>query len=91
MEYLFAHTSGAGGLLDLLCTKGRLLMDAKMFSGYTKYHKFLLSPKINLFGLHKIAWFHGNPSGTVAGSFASRPKIGSSAHSSLVFSTLKLI
>ena len=30
-------------------------MDAKLFNGTTKYQKFLLSPKLNLFGLHKIA------------------------------------
>ena len=50
-------------------------MDAKLFNGTSKYQKFLLSPKINLFGLHKIAWCPWQPIGTVAGSFASRPKI----------------
>ena len=51
------HTprKGGGGLFDLPCTKGQLFMDAKLFNGTTKYQKFLLSPKINLFGLHKIA------------------------------------
>ena len=29
----------------------------------TKYQKFLLSPKINLFGLHKIAWCAWQPIG----------------------------
>ena len=61
MEYLFApptHTSGGGGdFLDIPCTQGQLLIDAKLFSGTTKYQKFLLAPKIKLFGLHKIAWF----------------------------------
>ena len=41
--------------------------------------KKILFSKINLFGLHKIAWcdigVHGNTSDTVAGSFASRPVI----------------
>ena len=49
-------------------------MDAKLLNGTTKYQKFVLSPKINLFGLHKIAWCPGQPMGNVAGSFASRPK-----------------
>ena len=49
------HLGRGGGLLDLPCSKGKLLMDAKLFSGTTKYQNFLLSPKINLFGLHKIA------------------------------------
>ena len=31
-------------------------MGVKLFSGTTQNQKFLLSPKINLFGLHKIAW-----------------------------------
>ena len=30
-------------------------MGAKLFSGTTQYVKLVLSPKINLFGLHKIA------------------------------------
>ena len=42
------HTPREGG--------GGLFMDAKLFNGTTKYQKFLLSPKINLFGLHKIVW-----------------------------------
>ena len=52
------HTprEGGGGLFDLPCTQGQLFMDAKLFNGTSKYHKFLLFPKINLFGLHKIAW-----------------------------------
>ena len=70
------HTSGGGrGLFDLPCNQGKLFMDAKLFNGTTKYQTFILSPKINLFGLHKMHGVHGNPSGTVAGSFASRPKI----------------
>ena len=40
---------GGGGVLDLPCTKGHLLKDAKLFCGTTKYQKFLLSLKINLF------------------------------------------
>ena len=49
------HTSGGGGgLFDLPCTQEQLFMDAKLFNGTTKYQKFLLSLKINLFGLHKI-------------------------------------
>ena len=40
------HTSGwGGGLFDLPCTQGQLLMDAKLFNETTKYQKFLLSPK----------------------------------------------
>ena len=54
------HTSG-GGLLDLPCTQGQLLMGAKLFSGTTQYRKFLFTPKINLFGLHKIAWCPWQP------------------------------
>ena len=50
-------------------------MDVKLFNGTTKYQKLLLSPKINIFVLHKFHGVPGNPSGTVAGSFASRPKI----------------
>ena len=51
---------GGGGLFDLPCTQGQLFMDAKLFNGTTKYQKFFLSPKINLFGLHKIAGCAGN-------------------------------
>ena len=41
------HTSGeGGGLFDLPCTQGQLLMDEKLFNGTTKYQKILLSPKI---------------------------------------------
>ena len=49
-------------------------MDAILFNGTTKYQTFILSPKINLFDI-KLHGVHGNPSGTVAESFASRPKI----------------
>ena len=68
------HTSG-GGLFDLPCTQGQLFMDAKLFNGTTKYHKFLLSPKINLFRLHKMHGVHGNPSGTVPGSLQADPRL----------------
>ena len=70
------HTpqEGGGGLFDSPCTQGQLFMGAKLFNGTTIYQKFLLSPKINLFGLHKIAWCPWQPIGLVAGSFASRPK-----------------
>ena len=44
-------------------TQGQLLMCAKLFSGTTQYQKFLLSPKINLFGLHKIACSPWQPIG----------------------------
>ena len=37
------HTSG-GGLLDLPCTQGQLLMGAKLFSGTTQHQIFLFSP-----------------------------------------------
>ena len=50
-------------------------MDAKLFNGTTKYRKFLLYPKITYLDYIKSHGVHGNPSGTVAGSFASRPKI----------------
>ena len=59
------HTplDGGWGLFDLPCTQGQLFMDAKLFNGTSKYQKFLLSPKINLFGLHKIAWCPWQPIG----------------------------
>ena len=70
------HLRRERGLFDLPCAQGQLFKDAKLFNGTTKYQTFILSPKINLFGLHKkLHGVHGNPSGTVAGSFASRPKI----------------
>ena len=50
-------------------------MDAKLFNGTTKYQIFLLSPKITYLDYIKLHGVHGNPSDTVAGSFASRPKI----------------
>ena len=50
------HLGRGRGLFDLLPTQGQLFMDAKLFNGTTKYQTFILSPKINLFGLHKIAW-----------------------------------
>ena len=66
---------GIGGLFDLACTQGQIFMDAKLFNGTTKYQNFLISPKINLLDYIKLHGVHGNKSGTVAGSFASRPKI----------------
>ena len=70
------HTSGrGGGLLDLPCTQGQLLMDAKLFNGTTKYQKLLLSPKITYLDYIKLHGVQGNPLGIVAGSFASIPKI----------------
>ena len=50
-------------------------MDAKLFNGTTKYQKFLLSPKITYLDYIKLHGVQANPSGTVAGPFASRPKI----------------
>ena len=50
-------------------------MDAKLFNGTTKYQKFLMSPKITYLDYIKLHGVPGNPSGTIAGSFASRPKI----------------
>ena len=44
-----------GGIFDLPCTQGQLFMEAKLLSRTSEYQKFLLSPKIILFGLHKIA------------------------------------
>ena len=68
------HTSG-GGLLDLPCTQGQLLIDAKLFNGTTKYQKLLLSPKATYLDYIKLHGVQGNPLGIVAGSFASMPKI----------------
>ena len=50
-------------------------MDAKLFNGTTKYQKFLLSPKITYLDYIKLHGVYGNPSGIVAGSFASKLKI----------------
>ena len=50
-------------------------MDAKLFNGTTQYQKFLLSPKITYLDYMKLHGVQGNPSGTVAWSFASRSKI----------------
>ena len=50
-------------------------MDAKLFNGTTNYQKFLLSPKKTYLDYIKLHGVHGNPSGTVAGSFACSPKI----------------
>ena len=75
MNLLSLHTHthlvrvGGGGLFDLPCTQGQLLMDAKLSLGPLNT-KTILSPKITLFGLHKIACVHGNPLGTAAGSEA---------------------
>ena len=70
------HTSGGGGgLLDLPCTQGQLLMDAKLFNGTTKCRKLLLPPKITYLYYIKLHGVQGNPSGIVAWSFASMPKI----------------
>ena len=57
------HTppEGEGGLFDLPCTQGQLFMDVKFFNGTTQYKKFLLSLKINLFGLHKMSWCPRQP------------------------------
>ena len=70
------HTSGGGGgLLDLPCTQGQLLMDAKLFNGTTKYQKLLLYSKVTYLDYIKLHGVQGNLSGIVAGSFASMPKI----------------
>ena len=50
-------------------------MDVKLFNGTTKYQKVILSTKITYLDYIKLHGVHGNPSGTVTGSFASRPKI----------------
>ena len=56
-NYTPTHTlGGGGGLFDLPCTKGQLLMDAKLFNGTTKYQKFFLSPKITYLDYIKFAW-----------------------------------
>ena len=71
------HTpqEGGGGLFDIPCTQGQLFRDAKLVNGTTKYQRFLLSPKKTFLDYIKLHGVHGNPSGTVAGSFASRSKI----------------
>ena len=43
--------------------QGQLFMDTKLFNGTTKYQKILLSPKINLLGLHRIACCPWQPIG----------------------------
>ena len=50
-------------------------MNAKLFNGTTEYQKIVLLPKITYLDDIKLHGVHGNPSGTVAGSLASRPKI----------------
>ena len=50
-------------------------MDAKLFNGTSKYQKPLLSPKITYLDYIKLHGVQGSPSGIVAGSFASMPKI----------------
>ena len=58
------HTSGVGrGPIRLTLHQVQLFMDAKLFNGTFKYQKFLLSPRINLFGLHIIAWCPWQPIG----------------------------
>ena len=54
------HTSGGGGgaYSTYLAPK-----DAKLFNGTTKYQSFILSQRINQFGLHKIAWCPWQPIG----------------------------
>ena len=65
INYSPSHTpwEGGGGLFDLPCTQEQLFMGVKLFNGTTKYQKFLLSLKLNLFGLHKIAWCPWQPIG----------------------------
>ena len=65
-NYLPPHTHtqlGGGGLFDLLCTQGQLLMDWKLLNGATKYQKFLLFPKITYLDYIKIAWCPWQPIG----------------------------
>ena len=70
------HISGGGrGLIRLTLHQGQLFIDAKLFNGTGRYQKFLLSPKKAYLDYIKLHGVHGNPSGTVVGSFASRPKI----------------
>ena len=81
-----------GGLLDLPCTQGQLLMNAKLFNGATKYQKLLLSPIITYLDYIKLHGVQGNPSGIVAGLFASMPKIVTCVpHLILYFFPLPLI
>ena len=70
----YTHTSGGGvAYSTYLAPKDNY--SSKLFNGTTKYQTFILSPKINLFGLHKIAWCPWQPIGHCTGSFASRLKI----------------
>ena len=56
------HTPREGmGLIRLTLHTRKLLMGANLFGGTTQYQKVLLSPKINQFGLHKIAWCPWQP------------------------------
>ena len=50
-------------------------MDSKLFNGTTKYKKKSYCLQITYLDYIKLHGVNGNPSGTVAGSFASRPKI----------------
>ena len=71
------HTSreGGGGLFDLPCTKDNysLMRNCSMGPVDTK-NSYCLRKKAYLDYI-KLHGVHGNPSGTVVGSFASRPKI----------------
>ena len=60
-------------------------MDAKVFNGTTKYQKFLLSQKRTYLDYIKLHDVHGNPLGTVTGSFAIRPKINTCVRAAPIF------
>ena len=68
------HTLG-GGLFDLPCTQGQFLKDAKLFKVTLNTKNSYCLQKLTYLGYIKLHGDNGNPSGTVVGSFASRPKI----------------
>ena len=54
-------------------------MDAKLFSGTSKCQKRYCFRQLTCLDYVKLHGVHGNTSGTVAGSFASRPMINTSS------------
>ena len=65
-------------------------MDVKVFNRTNKYQKILLSPKITYLDYIKLHGVHGNPSGTVTGSFAIRPKIDTCVRAAPIFMDFSL-
>ena len=69
------HTSGSGGGGLIRLTRNNYSWVRNCSVGPLNTKKSCCLRKINLFGLHKTALCPGNLSGTLAGIFASRPKI----------------